>query len=120
MLTVWETIPFLDAYRNVRTRPYRRRVLEAGDLFLPHSSGRELALLLEGAPPERIRVCSPGVDDELFAGAAAPDPPPSEHLVVSAGRLVWEKGHQDLLRAVAALAAACSRTSIGTRPFHGC
>ena len=29
VLTVWETIPFLDAYRNVRTRPYRRRVLDA-------------------------------------------------------------------------------------------
>ena len=103
VLTAWETIPFLDAYRNIRTRPYRRRVLAATDLFLPTTEKARAALLLEGAPEERVRVVPPGVDDELFAAAAAPDPPPREHVVVSAGRLVWEKGHQDLLRAVAAL-----------------
>jgi glycosyltransferase involved in cell wall biosynthesis len=103
VLTVWETIPFLDAYRNVRTRPYRRRVLEATDLFLPTTERARAALLLEGANPERVEVVTPGVDEELFAEAAAPESPPAEHLVISAGRLVWEKGHQDLLRAVAAL-----------------
>ncbi len=103
VLTVWETIPFLDAYRNVRTRPYRRRVLEATDLFLATTERARSALLLEGAPEERIEVVAPGVDDELFSSAAAPDTPPSDHVVISAGRLVWEKGHQDLLRAVAAL-----------------
>lgn len=103
VLTVWETIPFLDAYRNVRTRPYRRRVLAATDLFLPTTERARASLLLEGAPEKRIRVVPPGVDDELFAAAAAPEPRPREHLVISAGRLVWEKGHQDVLRAVAAL-----------------
>jgi len=103
VLTVWETIPFLDSYRNVRTRPYRRRVLEATDLFLATTERARAALVLEGAPEERIEIVPPGVDDELFASAAAPDPAPSEHVVVSAGRLVWEKGHQDVLRAVAAL-----------------
>jgi glycosyltransferase involved in cell wall biosynthesis len=103
VLTVWETIPFLDAYRNVRTRPYRRRVLEATDLFLATTERARAALLLEGAPADRVEVVPPGVDDELFASAAAPAAPPSEHVVVSAGRLVWEKGHQDVLRAVAAL-----------------
>ncbi len=103
VLTVWETIPFLDAYRNVRTRPYRRRVLEATDLFLATTERARAALILEGAREDRIEVVAPGVDDELFAAAAAPDPPPAEHVVVSAGRLVWEKGHQDVLRAVAAM-----------------
>jgi glycosyltransferase involved in cell wall biosynthesis len=103
VLTVWETIPFLDAYRNVRTRPYRRRVLEATDLFLPTTERAQAALLLEGAAPERVRLCPPGVDLELFSVTGQPGPPPSEHLVVSAGRLVWEKGHQDVLRAVAGL-----------------
>jgi glycosyltransferase involved in cell wall biosynthesis len=103
VLTVWETIPFLDAYRNVRTRPYRRRVLAETDLFLAATERARQALLLEGAPEERIRLCPPGVDLEMFASATAPTPPPSDHLIVSAGRLVWEKGHQDVLRAVAAL-----------------
>src|SRR5687767_13928657 len=96
VLTVWETIPFLDAYRNIRTRPYRRRVLEATDLFLATTERARAALVLEGASPERIEVCPPGVDFELFRAARAPEPAPSEHLMISAGRLVWEKGHQDL------------------------
>ena len=35
VVTVWETLPFASAYRNVRTRPYRDAVLAATDLFLP-------------------------------------------------------------------------------------
>ncbi len=57
VLTVWETLPFLDAYRNVRTRPYRRRVLAATDLFLAASERARDALLLEGAP----RGADPGL-----------------------------------------------------------
>jgi glycosyltransferase involved in cell wall biosynthesis len=100
VLTVWETIPFRDAYRNVRTRPYRRLVLERTDLFLAATERARACLLLEGAPAERIRVCAPGVADDLFTQVAEPA---DEHLLVSVGRLVWEKGHQDLLRALAAL-----------------
>jgi glycosyltransferase involved in cell wall biosynthesis len=103
VLTAWETLPLLGAYRNVRTRPYRRDVLAATDRFLATSEKARNALLLEGAAAERVEVCPPGVDDELFRAAAAPAPG-GEHLVLSAGRLVWEKGHQEVLRAVAALA----------------
>jgi len=102
VLTVWETIPLLGAYRNVRTRPYRERVLAATDLFLATSERARKALVLEGADPARIQLCPPGVDMELF-GAEPSAPQPTEHLIVSPGRLVWEKGHQDLLRAVATL-----------------
>jgi glycosyltransferase involved in cell wall biosynthesis len=101
-LTCWETIPFLGAYRNVRTRPYRELVLRETDLFLAATERARDCLLLEGAPEERIRVVPPGVDRELFAGAESAAPP-TEHLIVSPGRLVWEKGHQDVLRALAAL-----------------
>jgi glycosyltransferase involved in cell wall biosynthesis len=105
VLTVWETIPFRDAYRNIRTRPYRRLVLERTDLFLAATERARASLLLEGAPAARIRVCAPGVADELFTSAEPEAQPPREHLLLSVGRLVWEKGHQDLLRAVAALRA---------------
>src|SRR5919108_1258407 len=101
VLTVWETIPFLDSWRNIRTRPYRRLVLERTDLFLAATERARQCLLLEGAPAERIEVCAPGVDTQAFA--ARDDSAPREHVIVSAGRLVWEKGHQDVLRAVAAL-----------------
>ena len=100
-LTVWETIPFGDTYRNLRTRPYRELVLRETDLFLAATERARAALLLEGAPPERIRVAPPGVDLERFAGP--PVAGGSQHLILSPGRLVWEKGHQDAIRALAAL-----------------
>lgn len=100
-LTVWETIPFLGAYRTGRGRRLRARTLAAADLLLPTTERARAALVLEGVRPERIRVHPPGIDRERFAGARAS--PPAAHLVLSPGRLVWEKGHQDVLRAVAAL-----------------
>jgi glycosyltransferase involved in cell wall biosynthesis len=99
VLTVWETLPFLDAYRNFRTRPYRRPILEHTDLFMCTTERAKTTLLLEGAPEERIVVSPPGVDLDFFRSAAPEHP--EQHLVVSAGRLVWEKGHQEVLRALA-------------------
>ncbi|MGI8632904.1 MAG: glycosyltransferase family 4 protein [Solirubrobacterales bacterium] len=101
--TVWETIPFMDTYRMPKARKARRQVLEQTDLFLPATERAREALLLEGVAPERIRVCSPGIDLERFATARRPEHTPEEHVIVSPGRLVWEKGHQDVVRAVAAL-----------------
>ena len=101
VVTVWETIPWRDAYRWPRERRYRRAVLEAADLFLPATERARDALLLEGIAADRIELCPPGVDLERFRDARAA--PAERHRVLSAGRLVWEKGHQDVLRAVAAL-----------------
>jgi glycosyltransferase involved in cell wall biosynthesis len=100
-LTVWETIAWRDAYRWPRERAYRRAVLAATDLFLPTTERARQGLLLEGVDPARIEVCPPGIDLDRFAASA--DGAPDEGLVLSAGRLVWEKGHQDVLRALAAL-----------------
>jgi glycosyltransferase involved in cell wall biosynthesis len=104
VVTAWETLPLRNAYRNMRTRPYARRVLAAGDRFLPATGRARQALLLEGASADRTVVCPPGIDIDRFAVAREPHPPPDgAHLIVSVGRLVWEKGHQDLLRALALL-----------------
>jgi glycosyltransferase involved in cell wall biosynthesis len=98
VLTVWETIPLLDAYRFRRGRAYRRRTIPEVDLFLAATERARDCLLLEGVPGDRIEVSPPGIDVERFAGV---DRRPE--VVVSAGRLVWEKGHQDVLRALAAI-----------------
>jgi glycosyltransferase involved in cell wall biosynthesis len=101
VLTVWETLPLLDAFRNSHARAYRRATLAAADLFLAATDRAREGLLLEGVAPERIVVCPPGIDLDRFA----PSPAPSEHVLLSAGRLVWEKGHQDVVRAAAPLGA---------------
>lgn len=101
VLTVWETLPFGDAYRNVRTRRYRRDVLAATDLFLAVTERARAALVLEGAPAESIRVCPPGIDVERFAWGPTAHEATASRTLLSIGRLVWEKGHQDVLRALA-------------------
>jgi glycosyltransferase involved in cell wall biosynthesis len=96
-LTVWETIPFGSAYRAFRGRRQLRETLPQVDLFLAATERARRMLMLEGAPPDRVEVAPPGIDTERFRVSE----PPPEHLVLSVGRLVWEKGHQDLLRALA-------------------
>jgi glycosyltransferase involved in cell wall biosynthesis len=102
VLTIWETLPLGSSFRNRWARVYRERALAAADLFLPTTERARSALLLEGVPAERVEVCYPGIDTDRFA-TAEPASPPGEHVIVSPGRLVWEKGHQDVLRALAAL-----------------
>jgi glycosyltransferase involved in cell wall biosynthesis len=99
--TVWETLPFLRAFRNRHARGYREEVLAATDLFLPATERARESLLVEGVDAGRIEVCPPGIDTGRFAQSFTP---PGEHVILSPGRLVWEKGHQDVMRAVALLA----------------
>ncbi len=100
--TVWETLPMMRAYRNRQARAHRELVLSATDLFLPATERAALALRLEGVDAERMVVCPPGIDTGRFA-AGQPEREPAEHEIVSPGRLVWEKGHHDVLRALALL-----------------
>jgi len=104
LLTVWETIAWRETYRWPRERGYRRAVLPAANRFLVATERARAGLLLEGVEADRIDVCPPGIDVEHFASAAAGAPSADGvHRLLSAGRLVWEKGHQDVLRAFAAL-----------------
>jgi glycosyltransferase involved in cell wall biosynthesis len=114
VLTVWETIPFLDAFRGFRGRPQRRLVLERADLFLAATERARRCLLLEGAPDGRVVVAPPGIDVERFRSAGAPAA--ETHLIVSPGRLVWEKGHYDVLRALATLGGHQRLLIVGAGP----
>lgn len=100
-VTVWETIPFRTTYRTRRSNRHRARTLAATDLFLPTTERARECLLLEGVAPPRMRVNAPGIDTGRFGAVAGS--PPAQHVVLSPGRLVWEKGHADVLRALAAL-----------------
>jgi glycosyltransferase involved in cell wall biosynthesis len=126
VLTVWETIPLLDAYRNIRTRAYRALALAQADLFLATTERARTSLLLEGAPADRIRVCPPGVASDRF-GPRAERSAARPTVILSPGRLVWEKGHQDVLRALALLRRGTASVPIpdarllivGTGPEEG-
>ena len=99
--TVWETLPLLATYRNRLPRRFRETVLAQTDLFLAATERAALALALEGVAADRVVVAPPGIDTARFAGRSVP--PADAHLLLSPGRLVWEKGHQDVLRALALL-----------------
>jgi glycosyltransferase involved in cell wall biosynthesis len=118
VLTVWETIPRLDHYldrvRARRVRAGKQASLDAADLFLATTERARSALLLEGAPDERIVVAPPGIDTARFASGNAG--PAGSHVIVSPGRLVWEKGHQDVLRALAALGGDHRLLIVGAGP----
>jgi glycosyltransferase involved in cell wall biosynthesis len=101
VVTIWETIPFLGTYRHPVSRRLRPEVMAAADLYLAASERARDGLLLEGVPAERIVVCPPGIDVNRFRARGGT--PGEDHVIVSPGRLVWEKGHQDVLRALAAL-----------------
>ena len=103
VLTVWETIPLLESFRSRHARAFRRATLAHTDLFLASTQRAFDGLLLEGVPRERIRLHHPGIDVEHFGRAAAATPAAGEHVIISPGRLEWEKGHHDVLRALAAL-----------------
>jgi glycosyltransferase involved in cell wall biosynthesis len=101
VVTVSETIPMLDAFRNPHGRRYRAETLAAADLYLAISQHAYDCLLLEGVPEEKVVLSYHGIDLERFA-----QPPAEgvrEHVILSPARLEWEKGHHDILRAVGAL-----------------
>jgi glycosyltransferase involved in cell wall biosynthesis len=113
--TVWETIPFMESYRWWRERRCRRRALPQIDLFLPATERARRTLLLEGAEASKIRVVYPGIDTTRFTASGGPlasTGDHTDHVILSPGRLVWDKGHQDVLRAVAAL----TRGMLGPAP----
>jgi glycosyltransferase involved in cell wall biosynthesis len=116
VLTVWETIPFLSTFRNRFARRYREQTLAETDLFLPATERARDALLLEGVALDRILVCAPGIKLDRFSAASRPAELPREHLIISPGRLVWEKGHQDVMRALAAIRRGIVPAPEGVRP----
>jgi glycosyltransferase involved in cell wall biosynthesis len=101
VVTVSETLPLMDAFRNPHGRHYRAATLAAADLYLAISQHAYDCLLLEGVPEEKVVLSYHGIDLARFAQPRAEGQ--REHVILSPARLEWEKGHHDILRAVAAL-----------------
>lgn len=104
VVTVWENIPFL--YDSPKTRANKAIVFEETDLFLAVSERAKVALVLEGAPENKIKVLMPGINLEHFR----PLPKDIQLLqkfgclrddliILFVGNLYREKGIFDLLSA---------------------
>jgi len=129
VLTVWENIPFLSTrqFRGFDGVPLLGEPLRAGltgndrivayvkeraDILLAVTEHARAALLMEGVPPEKIRVRPVGVDTERFK-PAPPDPggirkrlgvSEGDFTALFIGRLEKEKGIYDLVHAARRLA----------------
>ena len=118
LLTVWETLPFLDTYRRSRGRRYRTAAIAEADLLLAATDRARRCLELEGVDSSRIVVSPPGVDVDRFRAARAPAAD-GRPVVVSPGRLVWEKGHFDVIRALASIERDARLLVVGAGPERG-
>lgn len=106
LVSVWENTPFFYA-ENPRARSTAELVRARAAGFIARTEQIRDSLVLEGFAPNRIAVVYFGIDTDRFTSATAdPAEPrvisrePGEAVVLFAGKLHWEKGVDDLLRAV--------------------
>ena len=101
--TVWETLPLLEAYRTAARAAHPSRGAGA---YRALPARRPSARARPCCSRASLRSASRSARRASTSSASArrkPAPRRDEHLLVSPGRLVWEKGHHDVLRALALL-----------------
>lgn len=103
VVSTWETLPHRRTYRSKAAARNRLAVIEHADLFIPWTDRARDCLILEGVEPERIVVTRAGVDTANFAAARSDERGRARPTIISPGRMVWGKGHLDVMRAIAAL-----------------
>ncbi len=105
--TVWETIPHNN--EGIRGRKeYKARAREELDHIIAVTQKAKVALVTEGADPEKISVIGAHINTQRFAPEKAwlarlGDPKKRAFTVLFCGRLVSEKGVTDVLGAAALL-----------------
>lgn len=109
-LTVHENIPFL--FREYPAKmALKQEVIEGADLFLAINEMSRQMLLLEGVDEKKIVMIPQSVNTDLFRPKSKTDTNSlrklrstfgydnNDFVVLSAGRMVWEKGWYDLIPA---------------------
>lgn len=111
-LTVFENISFLGDEYQAR-RMIKQEVIPLIDHFLAVNEQVRQTLILEGVSKERISIVPLGVDTAIFRPPKETERTTLAHLreklgiekndfvVLGVGRLVWEKGWYDVVRAAA-------------------
>lgn len=93
VLTVWENRPLVGE-GNPKQAQFKEMVLQNTDLFHAVTERARESLILDGAPAEKIRVFPYGVDMRRFRVSEKKS---KDIVVLSVGRLVWEKGFDHIL-----------------------
>lgn len=103
LVTAWENVPFVGDY-NPRQRQLKGLVLQHTDLFHAVTERAKQSLVIDGVPADKIRVIPYGVDLERFrpqvkdeAQLASLGIDKTDLVILSIGRLVWEKGFDHLI-----------------------
>ena len=92
-MTVWENRPLVGE-DNPKQGQFKKIVLQNTDLFHAVTERAKESLILDGAPVEKIRVLPYGVDLERFRRREKDG---EDIVILSVGRLVWEKGFDHIL-----------------------
>ncbi|HOE27846.1 MAG TPA: glycosyltransferase [bacterium] len=101
----------LNVLKKLRTgaRLMRSILLRAGAVVASATTPRDEALR-QGVPPERLHLLRPAVDDAFFSRTPSPRAARGRYgigdgpLLLTVGRLVERKGHEDVLRLFPSLA----------------
>lgn len=110
--TIWENIPYAAEINN-NLQLHIEEVCESVDAFIAVSERAGACLELYGVAKDKIHVIPAGVDHSVFFPAVDArdalreelDLPAGKKILIGVGRHDWAKGFQDLISALALLAA---------------
>ncbi len=98
VVTVWENIPHFGE-ENIVRKKNKKMVIEETDCFIAITKSAQVALVEEGVPKSKIKICPMGVDTRKFIPSSTYKSN-SKFKFIFCGRLVKEKGIYDLIEAV--------------------
>lgn len=105
VITCWENIPFFCEFPNMRSY-IKKKVRDNADLFIAITERAKEALIYEGVPEEKIAVIPVGIDLNTFKPREKNEEflkkfnlTADDFVVLSIGRLVWDKGVFDVIYA---------------------
>ena len=93
VVTVWENRPLVGE-DSPKQGHLKKVVIQNADLFHAVTERAKESLIIDGAPTEKIRVIPYGVDHRRFQVQKKDG---EDIIVLSVGRLVWEKGFDHIL-----------------------
>ncbi len=106
IVTIWENIPFSNEIFS-KQRKNKARAIKEVDHFIATTERAKNTLILEGVDPNKISVIFMGIDTEKFLPQNKDKQllkkynlKNDDFIILTIGRLVWEKGIHDVIKSV--------------------